>query len=152
MRCSRRFATTRRAGSEASPPSTTRRPAWSSHESTRMAPAADRLRREVVASSRHHGAALNSPEGRAWNAFLRPHASLTRTLDTELRRDADLSLADFDVLIQLGLADRATLRMSELASRTLVSRSGTTRRVEQLERSGLVGRSASESDHRSVSV
>jgi DNA-binding MarR family transcriptional regulator len=112
----------------------------------------DRLRRDVIATSRAAGAAFNSPAGRAWDAFLRAHASLTRTLDAELRREARLSLADFDVLIQLALADGATLRMSELARRTRVSRSGTTRRVEQLERSGLVGRSSGGSDRRSVSV
>ena len=117
-----------------------------------MARAPDRFRREVLATTRDAGAAFNSPAGRAWNAFLRAHASLTRTLDTELRRDAQLTLADFDVLIQLALADSATLRMSELARRTLVSRSGTTRRIEQLERSGMVGRSAGEADRRSVGV
>jgi DNA-binding MarR family transcriptional regulator len=117
-----------------------------------MAATPDRLRRELVATSRAEGAPFNSPAGRAWETFLRAHASLTRTLDTELRRDAQLSLADFDVLIQLALADGATLRMSELARRTLVSRSGTTRRVEQLERSGLVERLASVADRRSVTV
>jgi DNA-binding MarR family transcriptional regulator len=117
-----------------------------------MSNSPDRLRREVIATSRAAGAAFNSPAGRAWDAFLRAHASLTRTLDIELRRDAQLSLSDFDVLIQLALADGAMLRMSELARRTLVSRSGTTRRVEQLERAGLVGRSSGDGDRRSVSV
>jgi len=74
-----------------------------------------------------------------------------RVLDTELRRDADLSLNDFDVLVQLGLADGA-LRMGELARRTLVSRSGTTRRVEQLEQRRLVARSSADSDRRTVVV
>jgi DNA-binding MarR family transcriptional regulator len=75
-----------------------------------------------------------------------------RVLDTELRRDADLSLNDFDVLVQLGLADGGSLRMSELARRTLVSRSGTTRRVEQLKQRGLVARSSADNDRRTVFV
>lgn len=93
--------------------------------------------------------APGSAGGEAWAAFLVTHAALTRMLDAELRRDVDLSLADFDVLMQLGLADGA-LRMTELARRSLVSRSGITRRVAQLEQRGLVIRAGGEGDRRAV--
>jgi DNA-binding MarR family transcriptional regulator len=109
------------------------------------------LRREVLERSAAQGAGLDTPAGRAWGTFLQAHASLTRVLDTELRRDADLSLSDFDVLMQLALGN-GTLRMGELARATLLSRSGMTRRVEQLERRGLVTRTTAESDGRSVRV
>ncbi len=52
---------------------------------------------------------------------------------------------------QLALGN-GSLRMGELARRTLLSRSGTTRRVEQLERRGLVERTTAGPDRRSVSV
>jgi DNA-binding MarR family transcriptional regulator len=91
-----------------------------------------------------------SPAGVTWGAFLRAHASLMRTLDGELVRGADLSLSDFDVLIQLGLAEGARLRMSELARKALISRSGMTRRAGQLEERGLVARQPDPSDRRSV--
>ena len=110
------------------------------------------LRRRLIRRTRAAGAGLDSPAGRAWETFLRAHAGLMRTLDTELRSDGELTLNDFDVLIQLGLAERGSLRMSELAQRTLVSKSGTTRRVEQLERDGLVRRSPSSDDRRTVVV
>lgn len=92
-----------------------------------------------------------SAEGsQAWIGFLRSHAVLMRLLDTELRRDAGLPLADFDVLIQLALGEDGALRMTDLARRTLVSRSGMTRRVAQLERDGLVSRCSVTGDGRSV--
>jgi DNA-binding MarR family transcriptional regulator len=88
--------------------------------------------------------------GGAWLGFLRSHATLLRLLDLELRREAGLPLADFDVLMQLALGGDGGLRMTDLARRTLVSRSGMTRRVAQLERDGLVARSSARGDGRSV--
>lgn len=116
-----------------------------------MTGVATSLQREVLDRTRAQGAGLDTPAGRAWTSLLRAHAGLMRVLDTELRQGADLTLSDFDVLMQLALAN-GTLRMGELARRTLLSRSGTTRRVEQLERNGLVHRTPSEPDRRSVSV
>jgi DNA-binding MarR family transcriptional regulator len=75
-----------------------------------------------------------------------------RVLDSELERDAGLSLSDFDVLIQLAMAEDARMRMSALARRVLISRSGMTRRVGQLEERGLVLREADRRDRRSVTV
>ena len=115
------------------------------------APLTGSLRHEVLDSTRARGAGLDTPAGRAWGTFLQAHASLMRILDLELRRDTDLSLADFDVLIQLALGN-GSLRMGELARRTLLSRSGTTRRVEHLERRGLVERTTAGPDRRTVSV
>jgi DNA-binding MarR family transcriptional regulator len=86
----------------------------------------------------------------AWIGFLRSHAALMRLLDTELRGEAGLPLSYFDVLIQLALADGGELRMTDLAQRTLASRSGMTRRVAELEREGLVSRCAASGDGRSV--
>jgi DNA-binding MarR family transcriptional regulator len=88
--------------------------------------------------------------GGAWLGFLRSHATLLRLLDVELRREAGLPLADFDVLMQLALGGDGGLRMTDLARRTLVSRSGMTRRVAQLERAGLVTRSSASGDGRSI--
>ena len=63
----------------------------------------------------------------AWDALLRAHATLMRQLETDLERKTGLALADFDVLAQLASAGGA-LRMTELADRALISRSGMTRR------------------------
>ena len=83
--------------------------------------------------------------------MLHAHATLIRQLDTDLRADAGLPLADFDVLAQLADAG-GELRMTELAARTLLSRSGLTRRVARLVEEGLVRRANATEDGRGVVV
>jgi DNA-binding MarR family transcriptional regulator len=98
--------------------------------------------------------ARDLPEGRmvgAWSSLLRAHATLMRQLETELERETGLALADFDVLAQLALAD-GELRISELANRALISRSGMTRRVARLVGQGLVRRADTDLDGRGVVV
>src|SRR4051794_5952428 len=75
----------------------------------------------------------------AWDALLRAHATLMRRLDTDLERETGLALADFDVLAQLAKA-HGELRITELADRALISRSGMTRRVARQVDEGLVRR------------
>src|SRR5947207_817938 len=94
------------------------------------------------------------PGGRgleAWNSFLRAQATLMRRLDTDLERETGLALADFDVLAQLAKA-HGELRMTELADRALISRSGMTRRVARLVDEGLVRRDRADTDARGVVV
>jgi DNA-binding MarR family transcriptional regulator len=87
----------------------------------------------------------------AWRTLLQAHATLMRQLDTELREATGLRLADFDVLAQLAGAG-GELRMTELAARTLLSRSGLTRRVARLVDEGLVRRANAAGDGRGVLV
>jgi DNA-binding MarR family transcriptional regulator len=90
----------------------------------------------------------DDPRLRAWVAFLRAHAAVTRRLEAELRAQRDLGLAEYDALVQLGLADSRRLRMSELAERVVLSRSGVSRLVDRLEAAGLVARAACQDDAR----
>src|SRR6059036_1091170 len=87
----------------------------------------------------------------AWRSLLRAHATLMRQLDTDLEKKTGLALADFDVLAQLSLAG-GELRMTELAARALISRSGMTRRVTRLVDEGLVRRGTPDADRRGVVV
>ena len=94
------------------------------------------------------------PGGRgigAWRSLLRAHATLMRQLATQLEQQTGLALADYDVLAQLAIAD-GELRMTELANRALISRSGMTRRVARLVEEGLVRRSEANADGRGVVV
>jgi DNA-binding MarR family transcriptional regulator len=94
------------------------------------------------------------PGGRglgAWQALLRAQATLIRQLDKDLEQETGLALADFDVLAQLALAG-GELRMTELADRALISRSGMTRRVARLVDDGLVRRANATTDARGVVV
>jgi DNA-binding MarR family transcriptional regulator len=87
----------------------------------------------------------------AWTALLRAHATLMRQLESDLENKTGLALADFDVLAQLAIA-RGELRMTELAGRALISRSGMTRRVARLVEEGLVRRANAGGDARGVVV
>lgn len=97
---------------------------------------------------RRGGGPLSELELEAWRGFLRTHATLTRELDDELRRAEALSLSEYDVLVQLADAPGGRLRMAELASAVVLSRSGLTRLVDGLERKGLVSRERCPDDAR----
>jgi len=98
--------------------------------------------------------AAELPERRgldAWVSLLQAHATLLRRLESDLERETGLALADFDVLAQLARAG-GELRMTELAARALISRSGMTRRVARLVEEGLVRRADADADGRGVVV
>lgn len=84
----------------------------------------------------------------AWRAFIQTHARLFHRLDEELQSAHGLSLAEYDALLQLVGAPERRLRMSVLADRVLLSRSGITRLVDRLVADGMVERSACPTDAR----
>ncbi|MGZ6827275.1 MAG: MarR family winged helix-turn-helix transcriptional regulator [Mycobacteriales bacterium] len=84
----------------------------------------------------------------AWRSFLRAHAQVTRALEAELVAEHDLPLPSYEVLLHLAEAPGRRLRMTELADRVLLSRSGLTRLVDRLGREGLVERAACPNDAR----
>jgi DNA-binding MarR family transcriptional regulator len=88
----------------------------------------------------------------AWRAFLRAQSHIQRKLEAELVAEHDLPLASYDVLLQLAEAEGRRLRMTELADRVLLSRSGLTRLVDRLERDGLVERVACSNDARGTNA
>lgn len=83
-----------------------------------------------------------------WRSFLQAHATLVRRLEADLMAEHDMPLATYDVLVQLVEAPERRLRMTELAQRVLLSRSGLTRLVDRLEREELVRREACDTDAR----
>lgn len=97
--------------------------------------------------ARRSSAADDSSLG-VWRAFIQTHARLIHKLDEELQDAHGLSLAEYDALIQLVNAPDRRLRMSVLADRVLLSRSGITRLVDRLEADGMVERFACPTDAR----
>ena len=91
---------------------------------------------------------LSPAELSAWRLFLRAHTQVIRRLEHDLMTEHDLPLASYDVLVQLSEAPDRSLRMTELAERVLLSRSGLTRLVDRLVRDRLVERQACPSDAR----
>jgi len=93
---------------------------------------------------------LSRRELAAWRGMLEAHSLLVAELDAELERDHGLPLSSYEVLMNLGDTDDGRLRMSELADRLLLSRSGITRLADRLERQGLIERERCEEDGRGL--
>lgn len=93
---------------------------------------------------------LTEPGLRAWKSFLRAQSRLIAELDEELRASYGYALGDFDVLAQLAEAPNGRLRMCDLAEAVVLSPSGLSRRIDRLERAGVVRRERAERDARNV--
>ncbi|HEY3810034.1 MAG TPA: MarR family transcriptional regulator [Acidimicrobiales bacterium] len=91
---------------------------------------------------------LDEAEQRVWRQLLSADCRLRERLDRELRVGANLTLGEYDVLVHLSEAPGRSLRMSDLAQRLLLSRSGLTRRIDGLVRAGLVARRPCDDDGR----
>jgi DNA-binding MarR family transcriptional regulator len=91
---------------------------------------------------------LSAQELRAWRGLLRVHAALAKALDAELEAAHGLQLSSYEVLMYLADAEEQRMRMCDLASTILLSRSGLTRLVDRLARDGLLERVACDDDAR----
>jgi DNA-binding MarR family transcriptional regulator len=91
---------------------------------------------------------LDERDLRAWRGMLRVHATLTKALDAELEAEHGLPLSSYEVLMHLHDAEGQRMRMSDLATTVILSRSGLTRLVDRLERDGLIERQSCPSDAR----
>jgi DNA-binding MarR family transcriptional regulator len=91
---------------------------------------------------------LTPAELRAWLGMLRAHAALAKALDARLEAAHGLQLSSYQVLMYLADAEDERMRMCDLASSILLSRSGLTRLVDRLQREGLLERVACHDDAR----
>jgi DNA-binding MarR family transcriptional regulator len=91
---------------------------------------------------------LSPEEQRAWRAYIESSKVLFDALDRQLQRDADMPHAYYEILVRLSEADDCSLRMSELADRTLSSRSRLSHAVARLEERGWVVREECPTDRR----
>lgn len=92
---------------------------------------------------------LKEVEDAAWRGFLLTHDRVWRELESRLA-PLNVSMAEYSVLALLGEAGPQGMRMSDLASRRLMSTGGFTRLADRLERRGLIERRRSEHDGRSL--
>jgi DNA-binding MarR family transcriptional regulator len=91
---------------------------------------------------------LSSQALSAWVAFLRGHASLTRSLNAQLVADHGLTINDYEVLLRLSRASDQRLKRVELAQSVLLTPSGITRLLDGLETAGWVEKASCASDAR----
>lgn len=93
---------------------------------------------------------LDDQEMAAWRALLRGHSLIVRRLAAELESETGLSLPAYEVLVNLSEAPDERMRMSELATRAVLTPSGMTRVVDRLCCDGLVRRDRCAPDGRVV--
>ena len=91
---------------------------------------------------------LDCDEQQAWRAFLSATRLLFDELDRELQRDAGMPHTYYEILVQLSESPERTMRMSDLASRSLSSRSRLSHAVARLEEAGWVRRETCATDKR----
>lgn len=73
-----------------------------------------------------------------------------RRLNSDLVAEHGLTINDFEVLLRLSHAPERRMRRVDIAESVLLTPSGITRLLDGLERAGLVGRKACDSDRRVV--
>jgi DNA-binding MarR family transcriptional regulator len=86
----------------------------------------------------------------AWINLVQARDIVAVALERRLQAGAGVSLAEHEVLVRLATAPGKRLRMLDLATLLLVSKSGITRLVDRLTREGWVRRELSDLDRRFV--
>ena len=91
---------------------------------------------------------LTDDEQASWRAWIAASLLLPDRLSRDLQEACSISLPDYEILVYLSEAPEHRLRMSELAERTLSSRSRLSHQVDRLSASGLVDRQPCSDDRR----
>lgn len=92
---------------------------------------------------------LSDAEQCAW----RTHLDVSRLLMHQLEKDLqpfDLTMNDYEILVNLSESDGQRMRMSDLAAATLQSKSRLSHQITRMESAGLVRRENCESDRRGL--
>ena len=95
-------------------------------------------------------AGISGEEFRAYAALIASSTLLQRAVEQNLREQAGLTQVQFEILMNLSIAGDAGIRMARLADALIVSRSGLSYQVAQLESRGWITRQRSADDERGV--
>jgi DNA-binding MarR family transcriptional regulator len=91
---------------------------------------------------------LNDDEQATWRAFWLATRMLAEAFERDLQRESRMPLSYYEILVRLSEAPNRTLRMSELARNSHVSRSALSHAVSRLEAHGWVRRRDCPTDRR----
>ncbi|MBB2911536.1 DNA-binding MarR family transcriptional regulator [Streptosporangium becharense] len=93
---------------------------------------------------------LSESEMDAWMAYVAATHLLERRVEEQLKATSGLTHAQYEILAKLSASPDRRMRMTELAREIVVSKSGLTYQIGQLEKRGLVERTTCPSDDRGV--
>jgi DNA-binding MarR family transcriptional regulator len=91
---------------------------------------------------------LDDGEQRTWRSFVTATRLFFDGIERQLQQDSGLPHAYYEILVRLSEAPGRTMRMSELATTSLSSRSRISHAVARLEENGWVRRRPCENDKR----
>ncbi len=97
-------------------------------------------------------ASLDPQQLSAYFALMEVSSLLRHAVEQHLRAEGDLSYVQFQILARLNDSPTGSYRMTDLADGVVYSRSALTYQAGLLERRGLISRSPSPDDERSVEV
>jgi DNA-binding MarR family transcriptional regulator len=84
----------------------------------------------------------------AFPALLRAHAAVLHGLERDMEAETGLPLSWYEVLLHLNQAPERRLRIQDLATRVVLSRSRVSRLTDDMVRAGLVERQSDPADGR----
>ncbi len=84
----------------------------------------------------------------AWGGLVGAQGRMFRQVEDDLRRRAGITHAEFEVLLRLSFAPERRARIQDLAAKSLLTHSGTSRVVARLARADLVSREGATEDKR----
>jgi len=87
-----------------------------------------------------------------WRAYMAGSTQLWEVLDRDLKTGHGLTMAEYEILVQLSESPERRLRMAELAESAYQSRSRLSHTCSRLESKGLVNREPCEDDKRGVNA
>lgn len=91
---------------------------------------------------------LSEAEQVSWRSWLAANLLLPDRLGRDLQAEAGLTLADYEILVRLSEAPDRRVRLSDLATQTLSSRSRLSHQMDRMERARYVRREECEDDKR----
>ena len=91
---------------------------------------------------------LTQEEQKSWRAWISASRLLNEKLSEVLEEQHGLSLSDYEILAWLSEAPDQSIRMTELAKYSLVSKSRLTHQISRLEEAGFVTRKSCKADGR----
>src|ERR1035441_8971367 len=83
---------------------------------------------------------LTEDEQQAWRGLLRMTSQLNARMNRQLQDEAGISLADYEVLVELSEAPEGRRRVFELASALAWEQSRVSHQLARMQRRGLIAR------------
>jgi DNA-binding MarR family transcriptional regulator len=91
---------------------------------------------------------LSKEQQAHWRSWLTATTVLHEQLSRELQEQHGLTITDYEILVRLSESEAKSIRMSDLATLTLLSRSRLSHQIDRMETAGLVSREVCPDDRR----